>query len=194
MLPRFTRYPDYRFQIGEVAQRAVPGTAGRRRSPTTRATAEFELDLKRFVGRAYRLNVLARAFEAEGGRNVAAQNSAIVSDAPYLVGVKPDGDLTLRAARQRRAKRTGWPSNQQLKPVAADGLTLEWVQRKFVSVLTQQDNGTCKYVSQPDGDRARQPRRVSDRRRRQPRFRCRPRSPATSCWCCATPPAPSSTG
>src|SRR5213078_4194909 len=37
--------------------------------------------------------------------------------------------------------------NQQLQPVAADGLTLEWVQRKFVSVLTQQQNGTFKYVS-----------------------------------------------
>ena len=28
------------------------------------------------------------------------------------------------------------------------GLTLEWVQRKFVSVLTRQDNGTLRYVSQ----------------------------------------------
>jgi alpha-2-macroglobulin len=59
-----------------------------------KGNAELNLDLKRFAGRAYRLNVLARAFEAEGGRSVAAQNTAIVSDAPYLVGVKPDGDLS----------------------------------------------------------------------------------------------------
>ena len=57
--------------------------------------------------------------------------------------------------------------NQQLEPVAADGLTLEWVQRKFVSVLTQQDNGTFKYVSQLQ-EIVRDTRNVQHRRRRQP--------------------------
>ena len=90
--------------------------------------------------------MLARAFEAEGGRNVGAQNSAIVSDAPYLVGVKPDGDLTF-VQRAQRAHGAWLAVNQQLQPVAADDLTLEWVQRKFVSVLTQQGNSTFKYVS-----------------------------------------------
>src|SRR6185295_3355812 len=97
-------------------------------------------------GRAYRLNVLGRAFEAEGGRNVAAQDSAIVSDAPYLVGVKPDGDLEF--VQRASAHGARWLAvNQQLEPVAADGLTLEWVQRKFLSVLTQQNNKTFTYVS-----------------------------------------------
>ena len=105
---------------GAAAVRAVPGlplpdrrsadrSRTRKRSPAPstddKGNAEFNLDLKRFVGRAYRLNVLGRAFEAEGGRNVAAQNSAIVSDAPYLVGVKPDGDLAFvqRGERARGA-------------------------------------------------------------------------------------------
>ena len=91
--------------------------------------------------------MLGRAFEAEGGRSVAAQNSAIVSDAPYLVGVKADGDLDF--VRRGSAREANWLAvNQQLAPVAADGLTLEWVQRKFVSVLTRQNNGTLQYVSQ----------------------------------------------
>jgi uncharacterized protein YfaS (alpha-2-macroglobulin family) len=144
-LPRFDRYADYRFQIGE----ALPEPYQERLAPTVtddKGVAQFTLDLKRFVGRAYRLNVLARAFEAEGGRNVSAQNSAVVSAAPYLVGVKPDGDLAFVPRASTRDAR--WLAvNQQLDPVAADGLTLEWVQRKYVSVLTEQDNRTFKYVS-----------------------------------------------
>ena len=144
-LPRFARYPDYRFQIGE----GLAEPYQERLAPTVTdgtGVAEFNLDLKRFVGRAYRLNLLARAYEAEGGRNVAAQNSAIVSDAPFLVGVKADGDLTF-VARASAREATWLAVNQQLNPVATDGLSLEWVQRKYVSVLTQQDNRTFRYVS-----------------------------------------------
>ena len=116
------------------ASRAIRTIASRSASPSTsrstklspptvtddKGIAEFKLDLGRFTGRAYRLNVLARAFEAEGGRNVAAQNSAIVSDAPFLVGVKPDGDLTF--VKRGSARQAHWLAvNQQLAPVAADG-------------------------------------------------------------------------
>src|SRR6185295_16404066 len=111
-----------------------------------KGNAGFNLDLRRFVGRAYRLNVLARAFEAEGGRNVAVQNSAIVTDAAYLVGVRSDGDVTY--VRRGSARQGRWLAvNRQLAPVAADSLTLEWIQRKFVSVLTQQPDQTYRYVS-----------------------------------------------
>src|SRR5436189_4663307 len=128
-LPRFARHTDYRFHIGE----ALPEPYHERLAATVtddQGSAPFNLDLKRFVGRAYRVNVLARAFEAEGGRNVAAQTSAIVSDAPYLVGVKADGDLAF--VTRASARNALWLAvNQQLDPVAADQLTLEWVQRKF---------------------------------------------------------------
>ena len=165
VLPRFARYPDYRFQIGEVLKEPYHETLAATVTDD-KGTAGFKLDLKRFVGRAYRLNVLGRAFEAEGGRNVAAQNSAIVSDAPYLVGVKPDGDLTF--VQRASAREAHWLAvNQQLAPVAADELTLEWVQRKFVSVLTQQNNGTFKYVSRLK-EIVRDSQRRPDRRRRQP--------------------------
>ena len=145
VLPRFNKYLDYRFSIGEVLKEPYHEKLATIVTDDN-GTAEFNLDLKRFVGRAYRLNVLGRAYEAEGGRNVAAQNSAIVSDASYLVGVKPDGDLAF--VRRTSAREAQWLAvNQQLAPVAADGLALEWVQRKFVSVLTKQNNGTLQYVS-----------------------------------------------
>jgi uncharacterized protein YfaS (alpha-2-macroglobulin family) len=145
-LPRFTRYPDYRFHIGEAIAAPYQETlaAG---VTDAQGNAQFTLDLGRFVGRAYRLSILARTFEAEGGRNVAAQNSVIVSDAPFLVGVKADGDLAFVPRGGTRGVR--WLAvNQQLAPVAADELMLEWVQRKYVSVLTRQSNGTMRYVSQ----------------------------------------------
>ncbi len=47
-----------------------------------------------------------------------------------LVGVKPDGDLNF--VRRSSARQAHWLAvNHQLDPVAADGLTLEWVQRKY---------------------------------------------------------------
>jgi uncharacterized protein YfaS (alpha-2-macroglobulin family) len=145
VLPQFSKYANYRFQIGEKLPEPFHETL----PPSVtddKGNAELKLDLGRFVGRAYRLNVLARAFEAEGGRNVAAQDSVIVSDAPFLVGVKPDGDLSF--IRRTSSRQANWLAvNRQLAPVAADGLTLEWVQRKYLSVLTQQDNQTYKYVS-----------------------------------------------
>ncbi len=145
VLPVFARYPEHRFQAGESLNEpfheGLPDTV-----TDDKGIATLKLDLGRFTGRAYRLNILARAFEAEGGRNVAAQSSAIVSDADYLVGVKPDGDLTF--VKRGSARQANWLAvNQQLAPVATEALTLEWVQRKFVSVLTQQSNQTYKYVS-----------------------------------------------
>ena len=145
-LPRFTRHADYRFQIGqglnEPYQQTLTGAV-----TDAAGNALFNLDLKRFVGRAYHLNVLGRAFEAEGGRSVAAQTSAIISDAAFLVGVKADGDLTFVQRGSTRGAQ--WLAvDPQLTPVAVGALTLEWVQRRYVSVLTRQDNGTYRYVSQ----------------------------------------------
>jgi hypothetical protein len=139
VIPRFTRYPDYRFQVGEFLNEPFRESL----APAVtdeKGDAEFHLDLARFTGRAYRLSILGRAM------NVAAENSAIVSDAAFLVGVKADGDLAF--VKRGSARQAHWLAvNQQLTPVAADGLTLEWVQRKYVSVLTQQPNQTYKYVS-----------------------------------------------
>lgn len=143
--PSFPAYKDYRFQLSETLKEPYQETL----SPVVsndQGIAEFKVDLNRFASRAYRLNVLARAYEAEGGRNVAAQNSALVSDAAYLVGVKPDGPLDF--VRRGSAHQAHWLAvNQQLTFVAAESLSLDWIERKYVSVLTQQSNQTFKYVS-----------------------------------------------
>jgi uncharacterized protein YfaS (alpha-2-macroglobulin family) len=143
--PSFARYADHRFSIGENIKEPFHETLPESVADD-KGIATFRPDLGRFTGRAYRINFLARAFEAEGGRNVAAQSSAIVSAAPYLIGVKPDGDLSF--VKRNTARAAHWIAvNQQLSPVATEEVNLEWVQHKFVSVLTQQPNQTYKYVS-----------------------------------------------
>ena len=145
-LPRFTRHAGYRFQIGQGLNEPYRQTLTGAVTDDAGAAA-FNLDLKRFVGRAYHLGLLGRAFEAEGGRSVAAETGAIVSDAPFLVGVKADGDLTF--VQRGSVRGAQWLAvDPQLTPVAVGGLTLDWVQRRYVSVLTRQNNGTYRYVSQ----------------------------------------------
>ena len=107
-------------------RRRIKGTLSRKPSrlvsQTTRESRSSSSSLRRFAGRAYRLSVLVRAYEAEGGRNVAAQTSAIVSDAPFLVGVKPDGDLSY--VRRSTTHQAHWLAvNKVLAPVTAENLT-----------------------------------------------------------------------
>jgi alpha-2-macroglobulin len=145
VLPKFSKYTEYRFQIGEGLSEPYHQNLAATHTDD-KGNAELRLDLQRFAGRAYRLSVLGRAYEAEGGRNVADHGSAIVSGAAYLVGVKPDGDLSY--IRRSTARGAHWIAvNQQLASVAASNLKLEWVQRKYVSVLTHQFNKTYKYES-----------------------------------------------
>jgi hypothetical protein len=55
-----------RFQIGEAIKEAYHEPLSAQTTDDT-GVAEFRSISRRFVGRAYRLNVLGRAFEAEGG-------------------------------------------------------------------------------------------------------------------------------
>ncbi|HWF08765.1 MAG TPA: alpha-2-macroglobulin, partial [Bryobacteraceae bacterium] len=144
-LPAFSRYPDYRFQVAEFQNEPYRENLAQQ-TTDDKGNATLTIDLDRFTGKAYRLSMLARIYEAGGGRNVAAQSSVIVSDSPWLVGIKPDGDMSF--VRRDTARSAHWIAvNQQLDPMAAENLTLEWVQRKYVSVLTEQPNKTYKYVS-----------------------------------------------
>ncbi|HEY6783625.1 MAG TPA: MG2 domain-containing protein, partial [Gemmatimonadales bacterium] len=55
--------------------------------------AEFALGLERYARATYRLRVTAEGYEADGGRSVTAEAGVVVSNQPFLIGFKPDGDL-----------------------------------------------------------------------------------------------------
>ena len=90
--PAFARYPDYHFYD---PQRAKEGYRDKLADGATDERGEVELDLglERYAKATYRLHVLARAFELEGGRSVAAEAATLVSELPFLVGFKADGAL-----------------------------------------------------------------------------------------------------
>lgn len=145
--PAFASYPDFRFYD---PQRAKEGYSNKLTEASTNGAgdAQFDLGLDRYAAATYNLHVLARAFEPEGGRSVTAEVASLVSERRFLVGYKADGDL---AHVSRGAKRVAQliAIDSKAKKIKADELKLERVERRFVSVLTKQPNGTYKYQSRP---------------------------------------------
>ncbi|MBE9609056.1 alpha-2-macroglobulin family protein [Chitinilyticum piscinae] len=144
-IPAFKSWPGYHFTpmgrfdepVREQLAAATTNDAG---------DASLALNLTRFARATYRLHLTARAFEAGSGRGVAAEAATLVSSAPYLVGVKPDGALDFVARGSKRA--ASWIAvGPDLKPQAVNDLKLALVERRFVSVLTKQSDGTYKYES-----------------------------------------------
>lgn len=108
--------------------------------------ADLDLALERFAPATYRLSVVAEGFESEGGRGVLAEVTQVISPLPYLVGYKPDGDLSYLSKGSAHAVEVIAVSPRGDK-VDAKGLRVVLNQRKFVSVLTRHDNGTYQYES-----------------------------------------------
>jgi uncharacterized protein YfaS (alpha-2-macroglobulin family) len=143
--PAFSHYPDYKFYD---PQRAKEGYSAKLNDQTTgdKGETEFDLGLNKYAKATYRINFVARAFEAAGGRGVAAETASLVSELPYLVGFKPDGELDFVTRASKRAVAV-IAIDPKAQKTAVAGLTLQLVERKFVSVLTKQRNNTFKYES-----------------------------------------------
>jgi alpha-2-macroglobulin len=143
--PAFASYKDFTFYDPQRSKEPVNENLPEAKTDE-KGEAEFDLNLKRFTRATYRLLVVAQGFEAEGGRSVSAETGVLVSSMSYLVGYKADGDLgyvTKGAARS--VEFIG--INPMAKKFAIADLKMQHVERKFVSVLTKQDNGTYKYES-----------------------------------------------
>lgn len=143
--PAFRGFSDYKFYD---PQRAKEGYNEPLKAQTTDAkgNAEFDLDLGKYAQATYRIEFLARAFEPEGGRSVAADCAVMVSDMDYLLGYKADGALNY-VSRASKREVSLIAINPQAQKTRVSGLTLQLVERKFVSVLSKQSNDTYKYES-----------------------------------------------
>ena len=143
--PSFHNYPDYRFFD---PQRAKEGYSEPLGDDTTddNGEAEFPLDLTKYGTATYQLRFFAKGYEAEGGRNVAAEAHVLVSSLDYLIGAKTVDNLEFV---QRNAKRTVnlIAIDPNAKKTAVEGLKAAIVERRFVSILTKQDSGVYKYES-----------------------------------------------
>lgn len=146
-LPAFKKYKDYSFHDPHYAKEGFDETLTPAQTDTG-GNAVFALGLEKYTRATYQLHFLARAFEAQGGRSVAAEADTLVSDMPFLVGYKADGRLNFVAKDAERHVHL-LAINPQVQAAPAAYLTLELLERKVLSVLTRQTDNTYKYESRP---------------------------------------------
>lgn len=144
-LPGFKRYSAYNFYDPHAAKQSFTETLTATTTDTS-GNAIFALGLEKYQGATYQLNLTAQAFEAEGGRSVAAEANALVSDMPFLVGYKPDGALNFVSKDAERNVHF-LAIDPQLNKTEASKLSMEYLERKVLSVLTKQEDGTFRYES-----------------------------------------------
>lgn len=107
---------------------------------------EFDLQLERFADATYALRFIAQGFEADGGRSVTGDASALVSALPYLIGCKPSGDLHYVEMNKPRALDLV-ALDPKLNRIAVENITVNLIAQEYVSVLTKQESGNYGYES-----------------------------------------------
>ncbi len=143
--PAFPSYKDYHFYD---IRRAKEGFEEKLADVKTddKGHAEFALDLSRYADATYQLYFLAKAYEAEGGRSVAAATQGMVSSNDWLVGYKSVDNLDYVSRGSARSVNLV-AIDPSAKRMALSGLKQAVVETRYVSVLTKQDSGVFKYES-----------------------------------------------
>jgi len=143
--PSFPDYRDFRFfdpaRAETGASELLPGATS-----DAEGRAVLDLDLSRYADATYRLSLYAEGFEAEGGRSVAATASVLVSPREFFLGVRSASKLAfLDKNSEHESEWIAVGRNAQTRDVGE--LHLDLVERKVVSVLTRQRDGTYRYES-----------------------------------------------
>lgn len=143
--PYFRQYKDYRFYDPLRAKRSF----SERLSDTQtdeKGISVFDIDLTRFARATYKLSLTTQGYEAEGGRGVSAERSVLISPLAYLVGYKADGKLNyIHKGSERTVDLLA--VSPGLDKMDVSGLQMELIEKRHVSVLTRQNDGTYKYQS-----------------------------------------------
>lgn len=143
--PEFKGWPGWHFYDMHRARQGYQQDLQDQRTDA-KGHAEFPLDLGKYADATYKLYFLAKVFEPDGGRSVAAAAQSMVSSDDWLVGYRSGDDLdyvTRNAVRKVRLVAI----DPQAESVALPGLIAQQVDRKYVSVLTKQPSGVYKYES-----------------------------------------------
>ena len=144
-IPSFRAFPDYQFHDPQYAREGFSEQlADATTDPNGEAT--LQLNLQRFARATYRLHLVTQGFEADGGRGVTSEATQLVSSMPFLIGYKPDGDLSYLSRNAARSVDL-IAIDPQARRTAVSGLTLARLEIRYVSVLMRQPNGTYKYES-----------------------------------------------
>lgn len=145
--PAFSAYADYSFFDPSRAKEKFQTDLAKSTSDA-QGNAQLTLGLERYAQATYQLHLLVKAFEPEGGRSVAAETTALVSDLSYLIGYKADGDLSF--VNRNSARSVNFIAiDSKAKRTAVPKLKLVRLERRVVSVLVKQPNGLYRYESKP---------------------------------------------
>ena len=109
-------------------------------------SALLSFDVGQYDNGIYRLLLTAEGFESGGGRGVKALAGTLMSPAAALVGYKADGELDFISLDAERAVRF-LAIDRDLAPIAMDGVEAVLYERRYVSALVKQPNGTYAYQS-----------------------------------------------
>jgi len=141
----FESLRDWQFRDPQLAKEGFSENLSDQQT-TEEGRATFDLNLQRFARATYRVSLLVEGYEADGGRGVSGEATQLVSSLPFLVGWKTDGRLDfIPRGSVRNIELIAVDS--KLARVAAPGLVLKRLERRYVSVLLKQDNGVFKYES-----------------------------------------------
>lgn len=140
----FKEWPGYYFGVLGELKESFRETLAEAKT-NEEGVAGLNLALDRFGQTTFKLHLLAKVYEAGSGRNVSAQDKALVSNADFLLGYKADGDLGfISKDGERHLKLVA--VGQDLKPRVTQ-LQSERIARRWVSVLVKQRDGTYRYES-----------------------------------------------
>ncbi|WP_266157083.1 MG2 domain-containing protein [Dyella silvatica] len=143
--PEFRSWPSYHFYD---VRRAKEGYEEALQDGKTdeKGHAEFALDLKKYADATYQLYFLSKAYEAEGGRSVAAAAQTLISSNDWLVGYKAADALDYVSRGASRSVHLV-AIDHQAKSIELKDLKAQLIERRYISVLTKQNSGVYKYES-----------------------------------------------
>ncbi len=148
IFPKFKQYEDYQFYDNQRNKDAVLyETELNEQYTNEKGETAFQLDLTRYAENTVQmLYFFADGFETNSGRGVSTVKSVLVSAQPWLVGYQSKQDLNyVKEAGDNKIHLIA--VNPKLEKTAVSNLTATLFERKYVSVLTQQDSGAYKYES-----------------------------------------------
>ena len=143
--PTFHNYTEYKFFDPQRAKEGYTEPLGES-TTNDKGEAEFPLDLTKYGTSSYQLRFFAKGYEAEGGRNVAAEARTLVSSLDYLIGAKAVDNLEFVNRGAKRAVNL-IALDPAAKKIEVKDLKAAIIERRFVSILTKQDSGVYKYES-----------------------------------------------
>jgi len=148
---QFEEYPGYSFYDrlpdSNTHIRSQTVSLGENKTDENGST-HFDLKLERFADATYAMHVNITGFEAEGGRSVSTDCTALVSPLASVVGCKKDTDSDTLAMGSKHTVEF-IAIDPTLKKIKLVNLVMNLVQISYISVLTRQPDGTYSYKSLP---------------------------------------------